>query len=585
MFKLTEEEALKIIIVVSKTKKGFCNEIPSLLTDWSNYESSKSTNYDSNVGSNIELGKRPNLIFEAMKSNQIKILPFEIPENESHLNEYNRAVFMENLNNTDWIDCINLRQRIKERIESKLLSLREEYKENPDIVFTSKITNKKEFNSDNILCIDNNLTLTQEFLMINAPKIVVLSKGDKKLFWEIKGKNPVIQFSENIKQFIFCKNLVISTKNSQDLIELEKPTSGNFSSSWEIFRLESICVNGKWTKYATKNNKFIDLIVILNPAFGKINVNPDFKIKTITIDLRLKFHINETLSNKKQMIEEFVSIRSCKNIDEYLKKCNKTNIKDNIKQALIDYVLKLPSIFHLVMKYSDFKSFFSNSSPDSDLLKIKRVLIKNYLKLIEDIISKEKETSNFNKVIHAYSLFENFCTLKLGPGFGKISPENKKLFYSLESVLNKNMDDGEILNFFSFFDTLSISEDKTILFTYELTGDISMYPNFKSLIQKTLKIGMSFDEFKQRYFNHETRLLHTENLTHGYNEGMSIIKKLTSSGFTKAKAVATFLAGGLILFTAGAAVDKVCASINSGYFNGEFTLDREFLVSIISLIS
>lgn len=559
LFDLTEEDAKGIIIIVTKTDESFCLSIPDIF--------------------NEIFYEEINFIIEAIKRREIKVLPFEKPLNIGttfQMNEINKIRFIQELNITDFLDGTKFTERVYKKIETKLLSIRQDYEKYPKIVFSSKVRITDKLNSDYILCIDNDIKLAQEELILIAPIIIVLSEGDKKNYVEIEGNAPVVDFTEDIERVIKGEKLVISIKNSFKNIKFPDPTSKNFSSDWQFFRLESICVNGNWTEYASHNNKFIDLIVYLNPNFGRIKVKPEFKIKTITVDLRLKFYVNECMRTKNKIIEKFLSIRMCKDIKEYLEKCKKIDISNDIREALQDYVVKLPSIFQLFIRPTDLLDFSGNRSEIDDLLKTKGILIQNYLKLMKDFTNLKIELDYNNELIEAYKSFNNFCSRNLAPGYGEISAGNSQLLKGLKSVLNSNLENKEILDFFSFFDTLSISEKKTELFRYQITGDISSYANFQSLINKKFGIGMDLAEFRANYLNLGNGILIGGGLTLGIGAGRLIIVRSTASasiraGIGASSAVATLFGAALIVGDIG--VNLICALAKSGYYEGEFIPD------------
>ena len=562
LFELTREEAERIIVVVTKTDESFCESIPDI------FEEMFSGDF--------------NFIIEGIKRRQIKVLPFEKPMSIGttyQMNETNKVRFIEQLNNTTLLDCSNFMDRIYKKIETKLVSIRQEYERYSNIIFTSKKRISTKLESDYILCIDEDIQLDQENLELNAPTIIVLPKENRNLYLEIIGESPRVVFNERIRRVIKGDKLVVSTKGKSDMIEFPDPTSKNFSSNWQFFRLESICVNGGWTEYASHNNKFIDLIVYLNPNFGTVVVNPDFKIKTINIDIRLKLHINECMRTKKNIMENFLSIRMCKDIDEYLEKSRKTYIKDEIKEALQEYVIKLPSIFQLFIKSADLQFFFQKPSETKDLVEIKGILIENYLRLLSDFTNTKTQLDYTDDLIQAYKTFTNFCRRNLKPGYGEISASNSKLLKGLKLLLNANLPDSAVLDFLSFFDTLSISEKKTELCRYQVTGDISSYANFQSLINKKFGVGMELAEFRANYLNLGNGLLIGGGLTLGFGAGRLLVVRSAASipvraGIGASTAIAAFLGAALIV--GDVAVNLICTLAKSGYYNGEFIPDPKY---------
>ena len=93
------------------------------------------------------------------------------------------------MNITKYLDCTKFRERIYKKIEAKLISIRQEYEMYSNIVFTSKVIITDKVSSDYIICIDNNIKLSQETLFLSSPIILVLAEGNQKLIGILNGNH------------------------------------------------------------------------------------------------------------------------------------------------------------------------------------------------------------------------------------------------------------------------------------------------------------------------------------------------------------------------------------------------------------
>lgn len=121
---------------------------------------------------------------------------------------------------------------------------------------------------------------------------------------------------------------------------------------------------------------------------------------------------------------------------------------------------------------------------------------------MKDLISNFNRQVGFNEeFFQAYKCFWKFCEKKIFTQFGEITGKNSKLINRFNTVLNMNVEFLDLVDLYRFFDVLCLNEIKKELFRYRVSGDISSYENFQSLINKNFGKVMDYSEFKSSYLN------------------------------------------------------------------------------------
>ena len=562
IFKLTKDDLKSIKLIVTKTTDSFFSNIPEFLEEI--------------------LAEENNLIINSIRKSIMPICKFnkpELPDGVFSFHKQDRDSFLDTFRVCETLSCEEKGLKILQRLEKKLRKIKKSGNTNQGLVFTS--LNYSPFISSNILVIDEDIYFAQKELVFKAETIIVVPPSPNKLLYcDISDNDPKIIFDSQILRVINGKSLVLSTRNTQKDIQFPDPTDSEFNSNTRFFRLESICINSNWTEYASHNNKFIDMIVYLNPSFGKIEVDKKFLIKTLQIDLRVKFYLNECMRTKGNIQNTFLSIRNCKNIEEYLEKVGKQNIDNEIKAGLDEYVVRLPNIFQIFMK-TEYLGEFSGSRSDMDeLLRIKGLLIYRYLDLVSDIQRSKIEIELNEKLLESLANFNQFCYGICGKNIGEISRKNKNLRRGLKKNLNhKNLPGFSMLNYLSVFDYLSTCEEKGILFKYNITGDLSLYQNYHSLVNQHLLMNLSIDDFKNACLNLSNGIMIGGGIALGVGAGRYFLLRATGSlavraGISSARIAASV--AGAVMIVGELGINLICALAKSKYLDGEFQPDPKF---------
>ncbi|OMJ68943.1 hypothetical protein SteCoe_33460 [Stentor coeruleus] len=527
---------------------------------------------------------KENFIIEGIKNETIKISSFDNPINIDSVlcfSQENREKILKNINETDFL----WRNEIKHNLLRKIFEIIEKMKMSNkygNIIDLSDVSDEiirrnQIITSDEFLIIDKDIKINGEILVIDSP-IVLVKAIDKKRCIELKGVVcPTIKFSPRVELVINGESLIITASNSEKVRTFLLPGSKDFKQSDNFICLESICINGGWTEYASHNNKFIDLIVYYNRNFGKIDVKEEWKIKKITCDISIKLHINECMKSKKSIIEESNSLRSSQDAKSYLKKKFNTELDQEMVDFIESYIVNLPSIFQIFMKPSYFKRISSSKSEYKGLNKIRIQFIRRYMRLISDFNSQKKDLNIKKSDLNQRAYNDFLIFLNEGCKFtGNVSAEN----YLVEKINDfMKTDEFEYFfdNFISFYNVLAQSEEKIELYNYKITGDISMYYNFEAFIYSVTS-GLAI-------YNNEAIILLSSGpaisvtalgLALGAGAGNLIITRvftqaLTSSiiGITTASAAAV----GVIFLGVDIGINAICAYAKSGYYENEIVID------------
>jgi hypothetical protein len=546
MFNLSPDHVKGMIFVVSKTSSGFTSSISNYL--------------------NLIFTSQQNFIIEAIKRSKMRVMSFSKPhstDSNYSFQQQEKIDFQEELKNHEFLETETFFSSITQRVDLILNQLKHSQIRSNNIVFTSEVRDNR-FSSDLILCIDSNREINSNFLSFDAPFIYILpSENSKTVQIEVAGQEPLVEFSENVKKVIKGKSLHILIKPPNEKIDFPDPFK-KFKKNTRFFRLESICVNGNWTEYASHNNKFIELIVYLNPEIGKVDIKPEFEVKVTNVDIRMKLLINECMKTKKNIMEKFISIRFCRDLDEYLLKCKKIDISEKIRKCLEDYLIKLPNIFQIFMKVEDLGKFAGDSSEKNDLLEIQGILLKRYMKIITKYQNSKLKIKPNECLNESLEKFQKFCRSTVGD-VGGITVKNKKLVERLLIRMNGKIEKKKLTQFFSFFDYLINSIDKEILFQYQITGDLSIYANYSA--------------FKQQILNAGNGLLFGAGVSIGlgafsagrYVVARGIANTALRASIGTASVVASVL--GAVMLVGDIGINLIVAAAKSGYYKGEFQPD------------
>ncbi|OMJ90251.1 hypothetical protein SteCoe_7455 [Stentor coeruleus] len=549
VFGLRNDNAKGLHVVVTKSSQEFVNELPGHMLDL--------------------FPSEENFIIEGIKNQTIKVTSFDKPievGSEYVFADENRRTIFDNIMSTGVLSNYELRENIlpnifaiieKSKANSKTLS----------IINTSEISDTTIIKADNILVIDKDIDCNGEYLEINSPIVIVKAIYEKRSITLRGNTNPAIRFSDNVKLVINGDSLILSTM-SQKEVKFLIPTGKDFKRSEKFLRLESICINNNWTEYASHNNKFIELIVYFNPNFGQIIVDDQWKIKKLTCEICFKLHINECMRSKKNAAKAYKSLRNFESIQAYLEACEKPVTAENI-EFLEGYIVNLPTIFEVLMKPSYFQKISSKDAEIQDLRDIRKMFLRRYLKLATDFKANSKEIKvEYTENNYAgYNSLVNFVN-KMPIFSGVFSHENNFLIENIDEFVTRAVDDEVMSGFFNLFYSLSLSKDKNELCRYQITGDVSKYPNFEAFLE---------------VFNKEKVFLDTESfnyLASGAVISLNAIGVLLGTGVSHiavnntliGAALEAYLAHGTAL-TVGAALVAIDVGINiissiakSGYY-------------------
>lgn len=430
-------------------------------------------------------------LIEGIKSQSIKISSLDKPilqDNNYSFSEENRQRILRNIANTT-----SSRQNFRLSILSKIYELIEKLKygsNTSDIKFVSDLPRNfysydddMNLKSNKALIIDKDIDFRGEALIIDSPNIIIKVNQHEKRLITIRGKQPRITFTENLNLVINGEMLILTVLNEYDEEYFLDPKKEDFEKSCENIRLESICINSWFTEIMLHNNKFIDLIVYFKKKYGRITVDDRWNIKKVDCDIYVKLHINERMKTKSHIAEKYKSLRCCENVDEYLRVTNKDAFTDEYKIILENFIVNIPSIFQIFMTQSLFRKISSECREIEDLREIRKIFIKRYLNLLEDFSNEEKCKIEKSKHIKkGYEISRSFVE-RINCFGRKPFHKNSHLINELDNLLMRSLDDQHTSDFLIFYNHLITTNNKVELFIYMISGDLSIYPNYKGMVQ------------------------------------------------------------------------------------------------------
>ncbi|OMJ96152.1 hypothetical protein SteCoe_333 [Stentor coeruleus] len=463
---LTPNFTCGIHLVVTNSSQNFIDRLPAILNRFFQGEH--------------------NFLIEGIKNKSIQISSFDMPIHQDNIysfSEDNRQSIIKKISNTDILSIKNHEFNLLSKSFELIENLKHGNKTS-DVKFVSDILKDINFNSevkifksDKFLIIDKDIELRGEKLLIDCPKVIVNTKKHERRLITIRGYDPIISL-EKVELVINGENLILTVSNENEDQHFQNPLDKDFDENNNIIRLESICINSWCTENISYNNKFIDLIVKIKRNCRSIMVDDKWKIKKVDCNIHMKLHINECMRTKNAIVNNFKSLRRYKNVEEYL---DATNKHERDKTILENYIVNLPSIFQIFMTQSLFRKISFENREIEDLRNIRKIFIMKYLKLMDDFDSSESiQKTEWNS--NAYAISRSFIKKKFNFE-GNIMHEASNLINELDNYLMQSSDEEEVYSFLKFYNALSITNDKYELFKYGITGDLSIYPNFKATIQ------------------------------------------------------------------------------------------------------
>lgn len=560
-FGLEANSAHGIHLIITKSTQDFINQLPDILSD--------------------HFPDKENFIVEGIKNRTIRISSFDKPvfnDSEYVFSQENRQRVLENIHNTGFLWNHEIKINILPRIYTTIEKIKS-FAKATDIGYISELADNPIIKCSSVLIIDKDIDVCGETLEIDSPTVIVKTLHDRR-FITLRGvSNPVIRFSSNVKLVINGESLVLTTANAQKHGHYLDPVSKEFKHSYNFLCLESVCINSGWTEHASHNNKFIDLIVYFNQNFGRINVDDQWRIKKITCDIGMKLHVNECMRTKSNIVKTFKSLRRYEDVASFLEATKKTESNQEFVNFLESYIINLPSIFQIFMKPSLFGKISTKDSEIQDLREIRKQLIKKYLKLITDFKSQKAdcklEITDSN--LQNYSSFVYFVD-RLCNFTGNITYENTGLVNEIDDFMMCAEYDNSVDDFFCFYNALTLTTEKIELYKYQITGDISKYPNFEALLDVYNKGQLLVDDEGVNILASGSAIsMSALGIFLGAGVGRIIATRAISQG-----AVGVSIAGattigaavvGLGFIVIDIGINLICAMAKSGYYKNAIKVE------------
>ena len=494
-----------------------------------------------------------NFIIEGLKSETIKCLYFENTVKsglEYRFKDQNREEILNQIKITNSLKSFEFLCPLYQQLRIMLLSIREN---SSTVKFSSKIDmNLIQNIRDEYFCIDQDFELIDQSLIIGSPFILVFPLiSSNKIKISLKG-NSCLTFLPSIQYFVNYETFTVIYDSSSVVSEFPNPFAPEFDLNEEYFRLESICINSFLNEYASHNNKFLELIMKAKDHSSKLKNFSRYRIKSSMIEIKLKLHINVSMKKKESMIYKYLSMRSCKNIEEYLDKCKKPN---HIKILLEKCISNIPTIFQILLENKNVNELRSQKHSNG-INAIRSILIQRYLKLIFDIQKQPKQSQNYSKTLKA---FNELCSAIPNLDINSISLANKQNIIEIDKFISVGLNKENLDKFLSIFHQIFATE-KIHLFEYQITGDASVYSSPEAVRNVQRFNGFNFFGFE------------SANAGNGFFGIAFSLSVRGAIGLSSALASAV----GFGFMVADIAVNLALTYFTSGYYPGELDWKDEY---------
>lgn len=257
-----------------------------------------------------------------------------------------------------------------------------------NLIYFSEIYRKLE--SDNIIIQTRILVIDQsiDVYFNNSFEIkcdVLIVEGQYFInAWCLRNSTVKIK---DIRSFVNEENLTIKLKQLNPIDRF--PTRVEEKYEFPIIRLESVNVSGRWTKYASYNNRILDLVVEWIINYGQVDIKKNSNIRVDSEVINAKFCINECMRTEKSIQEKYPSAR---NNEDYLSLLglNKKKNSDLYRKFKNAKQNKFPHIYDLLIDRNEFAKL-----NHSDFKFIQKKLLEGLMQSINEYLqnSQSSETS------------------------------------------------------------------------------------------------------------------------------------------------------------------------------------------------
>ena len=230
-----------------------------------------------------------NVIIRGIITREIRISEFLKPQKNAGgyiFSNKNREEIIKQIDSVGFLESSILKLKgIEDQLYNSAKSLiqnNEERKANQSrqYLFSKQINENKEevVKAEDVIFIDDDIEIEADNLIFSAPLIIVRKKeSDGICKLRVIGNNhPSITFKSEIIHIVHSEDLFISFKeknpDESNYFPSAEDTEFGHNTKWYNVRVESVVVNGGWTKYTSLNNKCLDLIAYFNTEFGEISM-------------------------------------------------------------------------------------------------------------------------------------------------------------------------------------------------------------------------------------------------------------------------------------------------------------------------